>query len=164
MAIQQRLTPFLWFDDNAEQAVKFYTSVFRDSRVLTRSRYGDGGPRPKGSILVIAFKLEGQDFLALNGGPHFRLNEAFSIYVNCETQQEIDALWDKFLADGGQVQDCGWLKDRYGLCWQINYAGLQDLMTDSHPDRASRVMNAILQMKKIDIQHLKDAYDGRQGL
>jgi predicted 3-demethylubiquinone-9 3-methyltransferase (glyoxalase superfamily) len=159
MAIQQKITPFLWFDDNAEEAVNFYLSLFKESSIVTRSRYGGSGPGPKGSIMAIAFKLEGQDFVALNAGPHFKFNEAISLYVNCETQDDIDRLWSK-LVEGGEERDCGWLKDRYGLCWQINYAGLQDMMADSHPERADRVMQAMLKVKKIDIQRLKDAYEG----
>jgi predicted 3-demethylubiquinone-9 3-methyltransferase (glyoxalase superfamily) len=160
MAIEQKITPFLWFDSNAEEAVGFYTAIFKDSRIVTRSRYGDSGPGPKGSIMAIAFKLEGQDFVAINGGPDFKFSEAISLYVNCETQEDIDRLWNKLVA-GGEERDCGLLKDRYGLSWQVNYAGLQDMMSDSHADRADRVMQAMLKMKKIDIQRLKDAYDGR---
>ena len=160
MALQQKITPFLWFDGNAEEAVAFYLSVFKEARVVTRSRYGEAGPGPKGSIMAIAFKLEGQDFVALNGGPRFKFNEAISLYVNCETQEDIDDYWSKLLADGGEERDCGWLKDRFGLSWQIDYAGMQDLMSDAHPERADRVMKAMLGMKKIDIQKLKDAYEG----
>ncbi len=160
MAIEQKITPFLWFDSNAEEAVGFYTATFKDSRIVTRSRYGNSGSGPKGSIMAIAFRLEGQDFVAINGGAHFKFNEAISLYVNCETQEEIDRLWSKLVA-GGEEHDCGWLKDRYGLSWQVNYAGLQDMMADSHADRADRVMQAMLKMKKIDIQRLKDAYEGR---
>jgi len=160
MAIQQKITPFLWFDANAEEAVGFYTAIFKNSRIVTRSRYGDSGPGPKGSIMAVAFKLEGQDFVAINGGPDFKFSEAISFYVNCETQEDIDRLWNTLVA-GGEERDCGWLKDRYGLSWQVNYAGLQDMMADSHADRADRVMKAMLKMKKIDIQRLKDAYDGR---
>ena len=160
MAIEQKITPFLWFDSNAEEAVGFYISVFKESRIVTRSRYGESGPGPKGSVMAIAFKLEGQDFVAINGGPDFKFSEAISFYVNCETQEEIDRLWNTLVA-GGEERDCGWLKDRYGLSWQVNYAGLQDMMADSHADRADRVMKAMLKMKKIDIQRLKDAYDGR---
>jgi predicted 3-demethylubiquinone-9 3-methyltransferase (glyoxalase superfamily) len=159
MAIQQKITPFLWFDANAEEAMGFYTSIFKDSRIVTRSRYGDTGPGPKGSIMAVAFKLEGQDFVTINGGPHFKFSEAISLYVNCETQDDIDRLWNTLVA-GGEEHDCGWLKDRYGLSWPVNYAGLQDMMADSHADRADRVMTAMLKMKKIDIQRLKDAYDG----
>ncbi len=160
MAIQQKITPFLWLDANAEEAVGFYTSIFKNSRIVTRSRYGDSGPGPKGSIMAVAFKLEGQDFVAIDGGPDFKFSEAISFYVNCETQEEIDRLWNTLVA-GGEERDCGWLKDRYGLSWQVNYAGLQDMMADSHADRADRVMKAMLKMKKIDIQRLKDACDGR---
>jgi len=159
MAIQQKITPFLWFDGNADEAIGFYVSLFKDSRIVTRSRYGESGPGPKGSVMVVAFELEGQDFVAINAGPRFKFNEAMSLYANCETQEEIDRLWAKLVA-GGEARDCGWLKDRYGLVWQINYAGLQDMMADSHPERADRVMAALLKMKKIDIQTLKDAYEG----
>ncbi len=138
----------------------FYTSIFKDSRIVTRSRYDDSGPGPKGSIMAIAFKLEGQDFVAINGGPHFKFNEAISFYVNCEIQEDIDRLWNTLVASG-EERDCGWLKDLYGLSWQVNYAGLQDMMADSHADRADRAMTAMLKMKKIDIQRLKDACDGR---
>lgn len=158
MAIQQKITPFLWFDGNAEEAVGFYTSIFKNSRIVTRSRYGDAGPGTKGSIMAIAFKLEGQDFVALNGGPHFKFTEAISLYISCEMQEEIELFWDR-LGAGGEERDCGWLKDRFGLSWQVNYAGIQDMMSDSHPDRADRVMQAMLKMKKIDIQRLKDAYE-----
>jgi predicted 3-demethylubiquinone-9 3-methyltransferase (glyoxalase superfamily) len=159
MAIEQKITPFLWFDDNAEEAVGFYVALFKDSRIVTRSRYGASGPGSKGSVMAIAFELEGQAFIAINAGPQFKFSEALSLYVNCETQDEIDRLWAK-LAAGGEPRDCGWLRDRYGLSWQINYAGLQDMMADSHAERANRVMAAMLKMKKIDIQTLKDAYEG----
>ena len=159
MAIEQKITPFLWFDNKAEEAVGFYVSLFKDSRIVTRSRYGGSGPGSKGTVMAIAFELEGQDFLAINAGPQFSFNEALSLYVNCETQQEIDRLWAE-LIEGGEARDCGWLKDRYGLFWQINYAGLQDMMADSHPERADRVVAVLLKMKKIDIQQLKDAYEG----
>jgi len=159
MAIEQKITPFLWFDNKAEEAVGFYVSLFKDSRIVKRSRYDGSGPGPKGAVMAITFELEGQDFVAINGGPQFKFNEALSLYVNCETQQEIDRLWAG-LIEGGEARDCGWLKDRYGLFWQINYAGLQDMMADSHPERADRVMAVLLKMKKIDIQTLKDAYEG----
>lgn len=161
MAISQKITPVLWFDGNAEEAVAFYLSVFKEARIVTRSRYGESGPGPKGSVMAIAFKLEDQDFVAINGGPHFKFNEAISLYINCETQEEIDSYWKKLLAGGGEEHDCGWLKDRFGLSWQVDYAGMQDLMSDGHPDRADRVMKAMLKMKKIDIQRLKDGYEGR---
>jgi predicted 3-demethylubiquinone-9 3-methyltransferase (glyoxalase superfamily) len=161
MAIQQKITTCLWFDNSAEEAVAFYQSIFKDSRVVSRSRYGESGPGPKGSVLAIAFKLEDQDFIAINGGPEFKFSEAISLYVNCETQAEIDHYWSTLLAGGGQESQCGWLKDRFGLSWQIHYAGMQDMMSDSHPDRAGRVMKAMLAMKKIDIQRLEDAYEGR---
>lgn len=162
MALQQKITPHLWFDVDAEEAVTFYCSIFKDSRIVSRSRYGECGPGPKGAVMAIAFKLEGQDFVAINGGPHFRFSEAVSLSVGCETQAEIDHYWSKLLAGGGQEQPCGWLKDRFGLSWQVNYAGLQDMMSEVHADRADGVMKAMLTMKKIDIQKLKDAHEGRQ--
>jgi predicted 3-demethylubiquinone-9 3-methyltransferase (glyoxalase superfamily) len=152
MAIQ-KIVPFLWYEANAEDAANFYVSLFPNSRIKHMSRYGDAGPGPKGSVMVVSFELEGQSFTAINGGPTFRLTEAFSLLVNCADQAEIDRLWDK-LSEGGSPNVCGWLKDRFGLSWQINYAGLPDLMTGPKGDR---VMAAMMQMKKIDIQALKNA-------
>ena len=157
MAIQQKITPFLWFDNNAEEAVGFYLSPFKDSRIVTR--YGESGPGPKGSVMAVAFELEGQDFVAINAGSRSKFNEAISLYANCENQEDIDRLWTRLL-EGGEGRDCGWLKDRYGLVWQINLADLQDMMSDSHPEPRRSVMAALLKMKKIDIQSLKDAYEG----
>jgi len=161
MAIQQKITPFLWFDGNAEEAVAFYLSLFEASRIVSRSRHGLAGSGPRGSVMAIAFKLADQDFVAINGGPHVKFNEAISLYVSCETQEEIDHYWSRLKGDGGEEHDCGWLKDRFGLSWQVNYAGLQDMMNDADPDRVDRVMKAVMTMKKIDIQRLKEAYDGR---
>jgi predicted 3-demethylubiquinone-9 3-methyltransferase (glyoxalase superfamily) len=152
MAIQ-KIVPFLWYDANAEDAANFYVSVFGNSRIKHLSRYGDAGPGPKGSVMVVGFELEGQSFTAINGGPTFKLTEAFSLLVNCADQAEIDRLWDK-LGEGGSPNVCGWLKDRFGLSWQINYAGLPALMTGP---KADRVMAAMMQMRKVDIQALKDA-------
>jgi predicted 3-demethylubiquinone-9 3-methyltransferase (glyoxalase superfamily) len=157
MAIQ-RITPFLWFDRDAEDAAKFYVSLFANSRITHVSRYGDAGPGPKGSAMVVAFELEGQRFSALNGGPHYRLTEAFSVMVDCTEQADIDRLWSA-LGEGGSYNVCGWLKDRFGLSWQINYAGLPDLMTGD-PGPAGRVMAAMMKMRKVDIQALKDAAAG----
>jgi predicted 3-demethylubiquinone-9 3-methyltransferase (glyoxalase superfamily) len=151
----QRITPFLWFDTQAEDAAKLYVSIFANSRITHLSRYGDSGPGPKGSVMVVSFELEGQRFTALNGGPNFRLSEAFSLLVECTEQADVDRLWS-VLGDGGSYNVCGWLKDRYGLSWQINYAGLPDLISGD-PARAGRVMGAMMKMQKVDIQALEDA-------
>jgi predicted 3-demethylubiquinone-9 3-methyltransferase (glyoxalase superfamily) len=151
----QRITPFLWFDTQAEDAAKLYVSIFANSRITHLSRYGDAGPGPKGSVMVVSFELEGQRFTALNGGPNFRLSEAFSLLVECTEQADVDRLWS-VLGDGGSYNVCGWLKDRYGLSWQINYAGLPDLISGD-PARAGRVMGAMMKMQKVDIQALEDA-------
>jgi predicted 3-demethylubiquinone-9 3-methyltransferase (glyoxalase superfamily) len=157
MAIQT-ITPFLWYDSNAEDAAKFYVSIFGDSRITHLSRYGETGPGPKGSVMVVGFELEGQRFTALNGGPTYKLDEAFSVLVECTEQADIDRLWSA-LGEGGSYNVCGWLKDRFGLSWQINYAGLADLMTGD-AKKAERVMGAMMTMKKIDVQALKDAAAG----
>jgi predicted 3-demethylubiquinone-9 3-methyltransferase (glyoxalase superfamily) len=157
MAIQA-ITPFLWFDSQAEDAAKLYVSIFANSRITHVARYGDAGPSPKGSVMVVGFELEGRRFTALNGGPVYKLTEAFSLLVDCTEQADIDRLWTA-LGDGGAYNVCGWLKDRFGLSWQINYAGLPDLMTGD-PKRAGRVMAAMMQMKKVDIQALKGAAAG----
>jgi predicted 3-demethylubiquinone-9 3-methyltransferase (glyoxalase superfamily) len=154
----QRITPFLWFDTQAEDAAKLYVSIFANSRITHVSRYGDAGPGPKGSVMVVGFELEGQHFTALNGGPNFRLSEAFSLLVECTEQADVDRLW-RALGDGGSYNVCGWLKDRYGLSWQVNYAGLPDLMSGD-PARAARVMGAMMKMQKVDIQALEDAAAG----
>jgi predicted 3-demethylubiquinone-9 3-methyltransferase (glyoxalase superfamily) len=155
MAIQN-ITPFLWFDTQAEDAAKLYVSVFGNSRITKVSRYGDAGPGPKGSAMVVAFELEGQRYTALNGGPTYKLSAAFSLLVECTEQADIDRLWSA-LGDGGTYNVCGWLTDRFGLSWQINYAGLPDLMTGN---KAGKVMGAMMKMKKVDIQALKDAAAG----
>ena len=157
MAIQ-KITPFLWYDGNAEDAAKLYVSIFANSRITHVSRYGDAGPGPKGSVMVVGFELEGQRFNALNGGPIYKLDEAFSLLVECTEQADIDRLWSA-LGDGGSYNVCGWLKDRYGLSWQINYAGLPDLLSGD-PARAARVMGTMMKMTKIDVQALKDAAAG----
>ena len=156
----QRITPFLWFDDKAEEAVNFYTSVFRNSRVVGVTRYGEAGPGPKGSVMSATFQLEGQEFMALNGGPHFQFTPAISLFVKCETQKEVDELWAK-LSKGGEIQQCGWLKDKYGLSWQIIPNALGELLQDKDAKKSQRVMQAMLRMKKIDIKALQDAYNGR---
>jgi predicted 3-demethylubiquinone-9 3-methyltransferase (glyoxalase superfamily) len=157
----QKITPFLWFDNNAEEAAQFYTSVFKNSRILTITRYGDAGPGPKGSVMVVSFQLEGQQFTALNGGPRFTFSEAFSFVVSCEDQQEIDDYWNKLTSAGGQESQCGWLKDKFGFSWQIVPTALGKLMSDKDPKKANRVMQALLQMKKIDIATLEEAAEGR---
>lgn len=156
----QKITPFLWFDNNAEEAARFYTSIFKNSKILNVSRYGDAGPGPKGSVMVVSFQLEGQQFTALNGGPQFKFSEAFSFVVNCENQQEIDEYWGKLTAGGGRESACGWLKDKFGFSWQIVPTALGKLMSDKDPQKSSRVMQALLQMKKLDIATLEQAAQG----
>ena len=157
----QKITPFLWFDDKAEEAASFYTSIFRNSKIVSIARYGDAGAevsgRPKGTVMTVAFQLEGQEFVALNGGPQFKFTEAISFVVNCQTQEEVDEYWEK-LFDGGREVQCGWLKDKYGLSWQIVPTILSEMLNDPDPKKAERVMKAMLQMKKIDIKGLKQAY------
>jgi predicted 3-demethylubiquinone-9 3-methyltransferase (glyoxalase superfamily) len=153
----QKITPFLWYNDKAEEAANFYVSFFKNSKMKEIRRYGDTGPGPKGSVMTVAFQLEGQDFIALNGGPHFNLTPAISLFVNCETQEEVDQLWEK-LAEGGRKDRCGWLQDKYGLSWQIIPEALGKLMSDPDPKKASRVMQAMLQMDKIDVKRLQEAY------
>jgi predicted 3-demethylubiquinone-9 3-methyltransferase (glyoxalase superfamily) len=156
MPIKQRITPFLWFDGQAEEAANFYVSIFPNSKVSATSRYGEAGPGPKGSVMTIAFSLDGLSFTALNGGPMFKFTEAISLVVHCETQAEVDHYWDKLSAGGQQVQ-CGWLKDKYGLSWQIVPNALIELVQDKDPAKSQRVMAAMMQMKKIDIAGLKAA-------
>lgn len=156
----QKITPFLWFDNNAEEAMDFYTSVFRNSKVLRVSRYGEAGPGPNGTVMVGEFELEGQEFVALNGGPRFKFTEAISFVVNCETQEEVDEFWEK-LSEGGEKSRCGWLKDKFGLSWQIVPVVLTELLQDKDPVKSKRVMEAMLQMDKIDIRTLKRAYEGK---
>jgi predicted 3-demethylubiquinone-9 3-methyltransferase (glyoxalase superfamily) len=158
----QKITPFLWFNDNAEEAVNFYVSIFKDSKIGAITRYDEGSAaasgRPRGSVMTISFQLEGQEFVALNGGPHFKFTEAVSFVVNCKTQEEVDEFWSKLSAGGEEVQ-CGWLKDKYGLSWQITPTVLPEMLKDKDPEKAKRVMKAMLQMKKIDIPTLKRAYE-----
>ena len=154
----QKITPFLWFDNNAEEAVKFYTSVFKNSKILKVARYGDAGPGPKGSVMTVSFQIEGQQFIALNGGPQFKFTEAVSFVVNCETQKEVDEFWEK-LSAGGEKGPCGWLKDKFGLSWQVVPTILDKLIADRDPVKSQRVMKAMLQMKKLDIAALQRAYD-----
>lgn len=155
----QKITPFLWFNDNAEEAMNFYTSIFKESKIVSVSRYGDNMPMPKGTVMTGTFSIEGQDFMVLNGGPHFKFTEAISLFVNCYSQQEVDELWEK-LSEGGQKSQCGWLKDKFGLSWQIIPVELGKLMGDKDPQKAGRVVQAMMKMTKIDIQKLQEAYDG----
>ena len=155
----QKISPFLWFDHQAEEAMHHYVSIFKNSKVGKITRYGDAGPGPKGSVMVAAFELEGQQFAALNGGPQFKFTEAVSFVVNCETQEEVDELWQK-LGEGGQFQQCGWLKDKFGLSWQIIPTALIELISDPNPEKSRRVVEAMMRMTKIEIAKLRQAYDG----
>jgi len=156
-----KITPFLWFENQAEEAATFYVSVFKNSKITRVTRYGDAGPKPKGTVMTVDFELDGQEFTALNGGPEFKFNEAVSFTVNCKTQQEVDEFWRKLTAGGGQEIECGWLKDKYGLAWQITPTILTELIGDPDPQKANRVMAAMMKMKKIDIATLKRAADER---
>lgn len=155
----QKITPFLWFNDNAEEAVNHYVSIFAKSRIVSEQRYGEGAPGKKGSLMTCSFQLEGHDFIALNGGPQFKFTEAISLFVSCTTQEEVDTLWGKLLSGGGAESQCGWLKDRFGLSWQIIPTALMELMGDKNPQKAQKVMQAMLGMKKIDIAALKRAHE-----
>ena len=152
----QKINPFLWFDNQAEEAMNFYTSIFKNSRVVSISRYGEAGPGPAGSVMVASFELEGQKFMALNGGPGFPFSEAISFFVNCQTQEEVDYLWEKLCA-GGKPSRCGWLTDKFGVTWQIIPTVLGELMADKDPEKSKRVMQAMLQMTKLDIEGLRRA-------
>jgi predicted 3-demethylubiquinone-9 3-methyltransferase (glyoxalase superfamily) len=164
----QKITPCLWFDDQAEEAAKFYTAIFKNSKIISITRYGEAGHevhgRPAGTVMVVAFELDGQTFTALNGGPMFKFNEAISFQVNCRTQEEVDYYWEQ-LSEGGdkKAQQCGWLKDRYGASWQVVPTVLPEMLNDSDYEKSQRVMKAMLQMKKIDIEELERAYDGKGG-
>jgi len=154
----QKITPFLWFDGKAEEAANFYVSIFKNSRIVSVSHFGEGAPGPKGTVMTARFQIEGQEFVALNGGPHFTFTPAISFFVNCETQQEVDELWEK-LSEGGEKGRCGWLKDKFGLSWQIIPSALGRLMGDKDPAKSKRVMQAMLQMSKIDIAGLQRAHE-----
>jgi predicted 3-demethylubiquinone-9 3-methyltransferase (glyoxalase superfamily) len=156
----QKILTFLWFDDNAEEAMNFYVSTFKNSKILDITRYGEAGPGKKGTVMTGTFQLEGQEFMALNGGPHFKFTEAISLFVNCETQEEVDELWYR-LSEGGAESECGWVKDKYGLSWQIVPNMLVTMLGDKDPEKATRVMKAMLQMQKLDIKTLKQAYEGQ---
>jgi len=154
----QKITPFLWFDTQAEEAANFYVSLFKNSKITNINRYGEAGPLPAGTVLTVAFQLEGQEFVALNGGPQFHFSEAISLYVNCETQEEVDELWAK-LTEGGEESMCGWLKDRYGLSWQIIPAGLIEMLSSPDAEKALRATQAMFTMKKIDLEKIREAYE-----
>jgi len=160
MTGKQKITTFLWFDGNAEEAVNFYISIFKDSRIVSEQRL-PGAEAAKGKLMGATFQLEGQEFMALNAGPQYKFSEAISLFVSCETQAEVDDLWAKLTADGGQESRCGWLKDRFGLSWQIIPKALGQMLWDKDPARAKRVMDAMLKMNKIDIEGLRKAYEGR---
>jgi predicted 3-demethylubiquinone-9 3-methyltransferase (glyoxalase superfamily) len=157
----QKITPFLWFDNNAEEAIKFYTSIFRNSKIGKLTLYPEGSPGPVGTLMVGTFQIEGQEFIALNGGPAFQFTEAISFSVNCETQDEVDEYWIRLTADGGKEVQCGWLKDKFGLSWQIVPTTLTKLLGDPDREKSARVMQAMLKMKKIDIEGLERAYAGK---
>ena len=153
----QKITPFLWFDGKAEEAMNFYTAIFKNSKILSVTRYGEAGPGPKGTVMTAKFELNGQEFVALNGGPLFRFTEAVSFVINCENQQEVDEFWEK-LSEGGQKSRCGWLKDKYGLSWQVVPTLSVEMLQDKDAKKSSGVMQAMLQMDKIDIETLRRAY------
>jgi predicted 3-demethylubiquinone-9 3-methyltransferase (glyoxalase superfamily) len=157
--MQRKITPSLWFDTEAEEAADFYTSVFENSRIISVARYNDAGPRPAGSVMVVEFELDGQRFIAINGGPQFKFSEAVSFQLSCETQDEVDYFWER-LSDGGEEGQCGWLKDRFGLSWQVTPTGMGELFGSSDPERARRATQAMLGMKKLDIAALRSAAEG----
>ncbi|HEY2645362.1 MAG TPA: VOC family protein [Candidatus Acidoferrales bacterium] len=155
----QKITPFLWFDGRAEEAANFYVSIFKNSKIGTVNRYGEHGPGPKGTVMITTFQIEGQDFIALNGGPQFKFSPAISFVVNCETQEEVNHFWEK-LSVGGEVRQCGWLQDKFGISWQIVPTALPKLMSDPDREKTGRVMQALMQMTKIEIKRLEDAFQG----
>ena len=158
--MQQKITPCLWFDTQAEEAANFYTSIFKNSQIIEVQRYGEAGPGPAGSAMVVEFEIEGQRYQALNGGPEFHFTEAISLSIDCADQAEVDYLWER-LTDGGEESMCGWLKDRYGLSWQVVPRDLPKLLSDPDPEKSGRVMQAMLKMKKINVHALREAYEGR---
>ena len=159
---QQKITSFLWFNNNAEEAVNFYVSIFKNSNVLKTVHSGNEGPGPKGSVMIIDFQLDGQEFTALNGGPQFKFTEAISLVVHCTTQEEVDYFWEKLSADGGEIVECGWLKDKFGLSWQVTPDVLLQLLRDDDPQKKERVMKAMMKMKKLDIAELEQAATAQQ--
>jgi predicted 3-demethylubiquinone-9 3-methyltransferase (glyoxalase superfamily) len=156
----QKITPFLWFNNNAEEALNFYVSVFKNAEIVAVNRYGEGGPGPKGAVMTATLQIEGQQFIALNGGPEFTFTPAISFFVNCQTQAEVDDLWEKLTA-GGKEGQCGWLTDKYGVTWQIVPSALERMLNDPDPEKGKRVMQAMLQMRKIDVKVLESARDQR---
>jgi predicted 3-demethylubiquinone-9 3-methyltransferase (glyoxalase superfamily) len=154
----QKITPFLWFDGQAEEAANFYTSIFDNSKILDVARYGEAGPGEKGSVMTVSFELEGQRFVGLNGGPHYKFTPAISFYISCETQEEVDYFWERLLEGGGKPNQCGWLADGFGVSWQVVPDALIEFLQDEDREKAQRVMNAMLQMEKIEINKLKEAY------
>ena len=156
----QKITPFLWFDNQAEAAANFYVSLFKNSKIVNIARYGEAGPGPKGSVMTVVFQLDGQEFIGLNGGPRFKFTDAMSLVINCKTQEEVDHFWEK-LSAGGEKSRCGWLKDKYGLSWQVVPTVLDEMLLDKDAKKAQSVMQAMLKMDKIDIKTLKQAFDGR---
>ena len=159
--LKQKITTFLWYDDQAEEAAKFYTSLFKNSKITDVARYNEAGPGKPGSIMTVVFELEGQEFIALNGGPEFKFTEAISLMVECEDQEEVNQLLEKLTAGGGQEQACGWVKDKYGLSWQIIPRGLLEMVTSSDRQKSSRAMQAMFNMEKIDIESVRRAYEGQ---
>jgi predicted 3-demethylubiquinone-9 3-methyltransferase (glyoxalase superfamily) len=157
--MQQKITPNLWFDTEAEEAAEFYTSVFENSRIVHVARYTEAGPRTAGMVMTVEFELDGQRFIGINGGPQFKFDEAVSLMISCETQEEVDFYWER-LTEGGEESQCGWLKDRYGLSWQVVPAGMEEVFSDPDPERARRAMEAMLKMRKLDIAALRRAADG----
>ena len=155
-----KISPFLWYDTQAEEAANLYTSIFPNSKILAIARYGDAGPGPKGSVMTVQFQLDGQEIIALNGGPIYKFTEAFSLSVDCKTQEEVDRYWTKLTADGGQEGPCGWCKDKFGLSWQVTPSILPQMLSDTDRKKAMRAMEAMMKMKKIDIGALKRAYEG----
>jgi predicted 3-demethylubiquinone-9 3-methyltransferase (glyoxalase superfamily) len=153
----QKITPFLWFDDQAEEAMNFYTSIFKNSKIVSVTHYGEAGPGAKGTVMSATFEIQGQEFIALNGGPHFKFSPAISFFVNCETQEEVDELWEK-LSEGGKTNRCGWLDDKFGVSWQIVPTALGELLQDKDAEKSKKVMVAMLQMDKLDIETLRRAY------
>jgi predicted 3-demethylubiquinone-9 3-methyltransferase (glyoxalase superfamily) len=161
MTINQKIIPHLWFDNNAEEAVNYYVSLFANSKITNIARYGDAGPGPKGGVMAISFVLNGQEFAAINGGPQFQHSAASSLLVWCDSQAEIDELYGKLLAGGGKEQACGWVQDRFGPIWQVNYKRMPQMLGGGDSPAATRVMQAMMTMKKIDVQKLEDAYAGQ---
>ena len=158
--MQQKLTPNLWFDTEAEEAAEFYCSVFEDSRIVSKTHYNEAGPREAGMVMTVEWELNGMRFVGINGGPEFKFDEAISFAISCEDQDEVDYYWEKLTADGGSDGPCGWLKDRYGLCWQVVPTGMDEVLNDPDPERGRRAMEAMLKMRKIDIAELRRAADG----